>query len=89
MQPDGSVSSLANSPNLGVGNECRLTKKGIGLYPVPLAMLTWGDRWLASGARGIQLTHRPCAHTLDAVLGCGHGSAPVTRSEIEFVRTPV
>ena len=69
-------------------SEYRLTEKGIALYPVPLALLTWGDRWIATGERGIEMTHRPCAHALDAVLGCGRCSAPVERSEIEFVRAP-
>jgi DNA-binding HxlR family transcriptional regulator len=29
----------------------RLTKKGEDLYPVLVALMQWGDRWLASGGR--------------------------------------
>ena len=48
----------------------RLTAKGLDLYPVPLAMLTWGQQWLAPSDGEPHLTHQPCGTTLRAVLSC-------------------
>jgi DNA-binding HxlR family transcriptional regulator len=45
--------------------EYRLTRKGLDLYPVLLALLQWGDRWYAD-AKGppLLLTHQNCGHAL-------------------------
>ncbi len=55
--------------------EYRLTKKGMDLYPVMLAMMRWGDTWLC-GEKGPPLTlvHRGCgAKAMPAFVcpGCG------------------
>lgn len=51
--------------------EYRLTEKGIDLYPVIVALLRWGDRWMA-GAAGppIELVHRGCGHHVMPTLTC-------------------
>ena len=53
--------------------EYRLTAKGRDLYPVLVALLGWGDRWLA-GTEGppLTLTHRACGHDAQPELTCGH-----------------
>jgi DNA-binding HxlR family transcriptional regulator len=63
-------------------HEYRLTGKGLDLYPVPLAMLTWGDRWLAGGRPPVPLTHRLCGHHFTAVLTCNHCGDPLTRPDV-------
>lgn len=52
--------------------EYRLTEKGRDLYPVLIAMLTWGDRWTA-GEEGppLRLVHS-CGHEPQATLVCSH-----------------
>jgi DNA-binding HxlR family transcriptional regulator len=65
-------------------HEYRLTKKGLDLYPVPLAMLTWGDRWLAGGKPELLLSHRVCGRRFTAVLACGRCGGPVERGDIVF-----
>jgi DNA-binding HxlR family transcriptional regulator len=48
-----------------------LTIKGLDLYPLTLAMLHWGDRWLApASGPPLTLTHRTCGHTLFTRLAC-------------------
>lgn len=62
----------------------RLTAKGLDLYPVPLSMLAWGDRWLSRGRPPVKLTHRTCGAQLRPVLSCSVCARPITRSDITF-----
>lgn len=51
--------------------EYRLTEKGIDLYPVVVALLRWGDRWMAdSDGPPIELLHRNCGRHVMPVLTC-------------------
>lgn len=58
--------------------EYRLTEKGVDLYPSLVAMVGWGDRWMA-GAEGVplELVHRPCGHSIEPELIC-----PACKSKI-------
>ncbi len=51
--------------------EYRLTEKGIDLYPVIVALLRWGDRWMA-GPEGppIELLHKSCGSHVMPALTC-------------------
>lgn len=59
--------------------EYRLTAKGRDLYPVIVALVGWGDRWMA-GDDGppIELVHRDCGRVTTPVLTCPHCQAQVT-----------
>lgn len=60
--------------------EYRLTRKGVDLYPVMVAMLKWGDAWLwpAGDKRPpIQLVHRGCGAKAMPSLVCSHCGDPV------------
>ncbi|MGO9157661.1 winged helix-turn-helix transcriptional regulator [Mycobacterium sp.] len=61
-----------------------LTDKGLDLYPVALAMLMWGDRWLSNGRPPIALTHTTCAHRLRAVPTCSRCGTPILLCELEI-----
>ena len=51
--------------------EYRLTEKGIDLYPVLVALLRWGDRWMADDAElPITLRHRGCGQIVQPELAC-------------------
>jgi len=51
--------------------EYRLTEKGLDLYPVVVALLRWGDRWMAdSDGPPIELLHRNCGRHVMPVLTC-------------------
>jgi DNA-binding HxlR family transcriptional regulator len=65
-------------------HEYRLTDKGLDLYPVPLSMLAWGDRWVAHGRPPVILTHRTCGRPLVPVLTCSTCASRITRSDIAF-----
>jgi DNA-binding HxlR family transcriptional regulator len=51
--------------------EYRLTEKGLDLYPLIVAMIAWGDRWMAGSAGApVELVHRPCGHRINPALTC-------------------
>jgi hypothetical protein len=54
--------------------EYRLTEKGIELFPVVVALMTWGDKY-AGGPDGppVLLTHRDCGETVHLELACTAG----------------
>jgi DNA-binding HxlR family transcriptional regulator len=73
---------LTRSAASGARQTYQLTDKGLDLYPVPLAMLTWGDRWLAGGDPPIKLSHKPCGHRLRAILSCSNCASTITRADL-------
>ncbi len=75
--------------------EYRLTEKGRDLYPVLLALLRWGDRWLAEGEPPpLTLIHKGCDHAVTPSLTCSHCGEPLdpgnTRARMRagFVAAP-
>lgn len=62
--------------------EYRLTEKGRDLYPVLVAMLAWGDKWMA-GPEGppVSLIHT-CGHVLGSHLVCSSCGQPVDPRQI-------
>ncbi len=55
-------------------HEYRLTRKGLDLYPVLLALQEWGSSYLA-GPEGspVEFVHRECGEPIDLVLRCRAG----------------
>lgn len=62
----------------------KLTEKGHDLYGVPLALLSWGERWLARGESLTELTHIPCGHRLRALFCCGSCGAHAAFDDLAF-----
>jgi DNA-binding HxlR family transcriptional regulator len=67
-----------------VRHEYRLTERGLDLYHLPLAMLTWGQRWLDANDSDIDLTHTTCGHELKSILSCDRCAAPIARKDIRL-----
>ena len=63
----------------------RLTEKGLDIYPIVLALLRWGDRWLA-GEKGppLVLHHINCGHDLTPIMCCEHCGSQVTARDVTF-----
>src|SRR5580704_3398477 len=51
----------------------RLTDKGADLFPVLVALLQWGDRWLAPDGPPVVLRHDGCEEPVRAELRCAAG----------------
>ena len=55
-------------------HEYRLTRKGMELYPILVAIMRWGDRYLADpGGPPVELTHADCGAPVDVALRCADG----------------
>ncbi|HEY2449647.1 MAG TPA: helix-turn-helix domain-containing protein [Mycobacterium sp.] len=65
-------------------HEYRLTEKGLDLYPVPLSMLAWGDRWVFGDRNPVRLTHEKCGWPLTPILTCSACAKPIARADIAF-----
>jgi DNA-binding HxlR family transcriptional regulator len=57
-----------------VREEYRLTEKGLELFPVVVALMSWGDKY-ADGPDGppVVLTHRDCGAPVHLELACAAG----------------
>lgn len=64
-------------PGRRTRDEYRLTRAGMDLFPVLVALMRWGDRHLDQPAGGppIDLVHAGCGEPVDVGLHCraGHG----------------
>jgi DNA-binding HxlR family transcriptional regulator len=55
-------------------DEYRLTQKGLELYPVLVALLEWGDRYLGDpDGSPIVLSHRECGEPVHIEVRCAAG----------------
>ena len=69
--------------------EYRLTEKGIGLYPVLVTLMAWGDRWMCDEmGPPVLLVHKPCEHQMAPVLTCSHCGRLVSPREVGVVAGP-
>lgn len=63
----------------------RLTEKGLDLYPIILAFMKWGDRWLADeNGPPLILYHKLCRHPLTPVMCCEHCGKYVNARDVIF-----
>jgi DNA-binding HxlR family transcriptional regulator len=70
-------------------SEYRLTRKGMDLFPVIVALLEWGNKH-AAGAGGplVELTHRDCGAGVGLRLGCAAGHELESAREVRPVPGP-
>ena len=52
--------------------EYRLTEKGLALYPVLVALMQWGDEYMADHGAHVVLRHRTCGEITEPQLVCSH-----------------
>src|SRR4051794_10359078 len=60
-------------PGQRTRHQYRLTPKGADLLPALVALMEWGDRWLAEGGGRVELRHRDCGAHVGVELRCGAG----------------
>lgn len=63
----------------------RLTEKGDDLLPVLVALMQWGDRWIAEDDGPVRLEHAGCGAHVHAELRCEAGHR-VSGGELELHR---
>lgn len=54
-------------------DEYRLTEKGRDLYPLLVALMHWGDKYLADDGPPVVLTHRDCGALVEQHFRCAEG----------------
>ena len=70
-------------------SDYHLTEKGRDLYPVILALMRWGDNWLAGSAGPpVLVEHAGCGSIAQPQLTCDHCGQPLTDETTRFVRGP-
>jgi len=59
--------------------EYRLTDRGRELFPIVVALMDWGDRWVSSPeGPPVEIRHRDCDAPVHADLSCDHGHTGLT-----------
>jgi len=70
--------------------EYRLTRKGLGLYPVLLTLARWGDEWMDRGAGPtLEYVHLTCGEKTRPVLACSECNQPLRPEEVRPRLGPV
>jgi DNA-binding HxlR family transcriptional regulator len=70
-----------------IRHEYRLTEKGLDFYHIPLAMFTWGRRWLKPAGSDARLIHKSCDAPLQAGLACASCGGAISSDDVELVGT--
>jgi len=67
-----------------VRNEYRLTRKGLGLYPVLMSLARWGDDWMDKDQGApLEYVHQTCGHKTHPVLACSECGEPLRPEEVK------
>jgi DNA-binding HxlR family transcriptional regulator len=61
-----------------------LTDMGRDLYGPFVAMLAWGDRWLALDKPPLILTHKACGHDFHAEVICDQCHKPIVAADMKY-----
>ncbi len=72
-------------PGKRTRQQYRLTEKGADLFPMLIALMQWGDRWLDERGGPVELIHRDCGETVGVEVRCAAGHQ-VDTSEIDIAR---
>lgn len=60
-------------PGQRTRHQYRLTPKGADLLPALVALMRWGDRWLADDGGPVELRHHGCGERVGIELRCAAG----------------
>jgi DNA-binding HxlR family transcriptional regulator len=67
--------------------EYLLTDMGRDLYGPFIAMLRWGDRWLAGGKPPLLLRHMTCGKDFNASIICNYCRKPIVAADMQYKLT--
>ena len=66
--------------------EYRLTEKGRDLYGVTVALMRWGDRWIADQPP-LALTHTADGGAVEQILRCARCEDQLTAADITYIHS--
>jgi DNA-binding HxlR family transcriptional regulator len=62
-----------------------LSARGIDMYPIFVAMMRWGERWLDNGSEPpLLLFHRTCGNQCDPLMTCDHCGEEIKAREMSY-----
>ena len=73
-------------PGQRTRQQYRLTEKGADLFPVLVALMQWGDRWLDDRGGPVEYVHRGCGEPVRASIRCAAGHDEMDTGEIAVRR---
>ncbi len=62
--------------------EYRLTRKGVELWPVTMALMRWGDRYLSEEGPPVLVLHEDCGGEIDERLHCSRCGAELGPTDV-------
>jgi DNA-binding HxlR family transcriptional regulator len=63
--------------------EYRLSRKGLGLYPVLMSLARWGDEWMDQGAGPpLEYVHQRCGQVTQPVMACSECGETLRPEEV-------
>ncbi len=66
-----------------------LTRKGMELFDVTLALMQWGDKWLGDeDGPPLILHHKTCGHRLEPIMSCAHCREPINAFDVDYEDGP-
>ena len=66
-----------------------LTEAGQELWPVLMALIAWGDRWVTpEGGPPLVFRHRACGHHVTPTVSCDTCGQPLRASDVEVLTGP-
>src|SRR5450756_1064852 len=70
---------------VGQRKEYQLTKMGFDLYPSFIALMQFGDRWLAAGKRPpLVLVHGPCGCESHPIVACSQCAGELQARAVQY-----
>jgi DNA-binding HxlR family transcriptional regulator len=70
-------------------DEYRLTQKGLDLYPIMIALMHWGDRYVADPeGPSVIVTHRDCGAPVEQYFRCADGHEIAGPREVTRIPGP-
>src|ERR1022692_2790818 len=66
-------------------HDYRLTDKGRSLWPVLTTMRQWGDKYAAPDGPPLEVVHKGCGETSEAVLTCSACREPIGPRDVRAV----
>lgn len=79
---DGGVMVRRVYQDRPVRHEYRLTKMGLELSPILVALMQWGDRWCLDSGPPTLLVHEPCGTEINLRFHCWACDEPFTATDI-------
>jgi DNA-binding HxlR family transcriptional regulator len=66
-----------------------LSERGIDMYPIFVAMMRWGDRWLDDGSGPpLLLFHNSCGEQSNPILACDRCGEEINAREMTYAAGP-